>query len=125
MGILIRSTKRLYFYICKHWDMCVCFHSDVLVVTPLRSTAFLTAFLIGELHDIWILVTNQNQFSKYLDSLLQNYKTILTMSLIGLKIDISFVLANRPAVLRPDGYVILQANGSTHYIIRTNYKHLL
>ena len=32
-----------------------------------RGTAFLTAFLIGYLHEIYNLVTNQDQFSKYLE----------------------------------------------------------
>ena len=40
--------------------------------------------------------TNQDQFSKYLDSVLsRNNTTILTMYLIGLEIDTAFVLTNR------------------------------
>ena len=46
-----------------------------------------------------LLVPNQNQFSKYLDSL-KNYTTILTIFLIGLKMYTSFVLTNRQVVLR-------------------------
>ena len=68
-----------------------------LIVNPLRSTVFLTAILIGlipglivEIHDICILVTNQNLVSNiYIDSLRKNYTTILTMYTIGLHIDTS------------------------------------
>ena len=48
-----------------------------------------------------LVLSNQNQFSKYLRfTPLKNDTTILTVSLIGLKIYISFVLTNRPVVLR-------------------------
>ena len=62
---------------------------------PLRSiTAFLTAFLIG-----WHLNLGNAEPIPYLDSLLKNYTPILTTSLIGLKIDTSFVLTNQLVTL--------------------------
>ena len=69
------------------------------VFYPLKPTSFLTVIVF--LHDICLLVTNQNQLSKYSRfTPLKNYTTILTMTLIGLKNNTTFVLTNRPVVLR-------------------------
>ena len=58
----------------------------VIAFNPLRSTALLTTFL-----EYWLI--------NFLNPPLKNYTTILTISLIGLKIDTSFVLTNRPVDL--------------------------
>ena len=73
-------------YDCLNWE-------KVLngVINTLTSNAFLTAFLIGSIHEMCIfLVANKNQFSKHLGSLPTKNTIILTMSLIGLKHDTFF-----------------------------------
>ena len=69
------------------------------MLTHVRSTAFLTAFLIGSLHEMCILLANQ--LSEHLGpSLLSKITIVLTMSLIGLNIDNGIILTNQLVVLR-------------------------
>ena len=71
------------------------------ILTLRGPLPFLQHFWLVNYMTFIILVTNQNQFWKYLDSLLKNYITIKTLSLIGLNIIGNLlVLAIRPVVLR-------------------------
>ena len=76
--------------------------ANYIINPPEVYTAFLTAFLISELHDNCILL-NQSESEYFLNIQIHSSQELhnhLTMSLIGLKMDTSFVLTNRPVVLR-------------------------
>ena len=64
---------------------------DGQIENSLKSSGISDLLII---HDMCFLVTNRNQFSEYVDSSSQ------TMSLIGLIIDTTFVLTNRPVILK-------------------------